>query len=658
MNDEIPISNARMAAGTRRKFRHSEFGFHSSLVIPPFVILLLSGCGGEEKPDALRNEDRIASSSAVSPQRFNESPMLRKQVLGGELPPVDERLPGNPFVRQVAIEIGDYGGTLRRVSGVGYRDYGPFYTQCEMPGLLQIPMDLEEYVRNGGPVVGYECKYAAWYKWSDEGKTLTVRIREGARWSDGHPLTTEDILWPFEMMHTHEGYAGEYIAPPAGRFGEYFVVRKIDDYAFSMHAPGGSWAGQVLEALEGYPLPAHHLKKFHPDTAPGKTWNDLRIAMSWNADPLPPSLAPWIPKVVDETKGVLWERNPYYAVVDPEGNQLPYIDYVKVRVIADKESRYLAALQGYVDIGAADFGDLNKHAILKARSEAGNYDVLIWKGSRQPSQIYWRWPFAQDDNFKAVQTHKEFRQALSVGIDRAEINEKLFLGLAEPSVSGIPRDNPIYDPIQDTWLGPDREKALSLFAEIGISDRDDDGILEYEDGSDVHIIVPGSANSPMNIESAEALAAEWERLGIRTTIFTGDGKTISDKVFAGEIAFQIHTGVPEGVPFHYLGHWHNPVSYARGITIPQPPEFDRCYELERAVAAAYTVEEQIAAAREFFNYISTEALSWPHFVTDRPQQVIRHKRMGNVPDERNFQKYMMTAKSDQFFIRKEWQGRH
>ena len=162
----------------------------------------------------------------------------------------------------------------------------------------------------------------------------------------------------------------------------------------------------------------------------------------------------------------------------------------------------------------------------------------------------------------------------------------------------------------------------------------------------------------MNVESAEALAAEWEKLGIRTTVFTADGNTISDKVFAGEIAFQVHTGVPEGVPFHYLGHWHNP-SPTRGAS----PSRNRLSLTDATNWSArsrrpITVENQIAAAREFFNYIATEALSWPHFVTDRPQQVIRHKRMGNVPDTRIFQKYMMTAKSDQFFIRKEWQGRH
>ena len=68
-------------------------------------------------------------------------------------------------------------------------------------------------------------------------------------------------------------------------------------------------------------------------------------------------------------------------------------------------------------------------------------------------------------------------------------------------------------------------------------------------------------------------------------------------MFAGEIAFRIHTGVPEGVPFHYLGHWHNPVSCARGLTIPQPPEFDRCHELAHAAGAAHTVRDQMTPPR-------------------------------------------------------------
>ena len=106
------------------------------------------------------------------------------------------------------------------------------------------------------------------------------------------------------------------------------------------------------------------------------------------------------------------ERNSYYPVVDAEGNQLPYFDYVRVTRVPDGEARYLSVIQGEVDICAADCGDLNKHAVLKDNESRGNYDTLIWKGSRQTSQISWRYPTGQqllgagpgtqDDNFRAA----------------------------------------------------------------------------------------------------------------------------------------------------------------------------------------------------------------------------------------------------------------
>ena len=107
--------------------------------------------------------------------------------------------------------------------------------------------------------------------------------------------------------------------------------------------------------------------------------------------------------------------------------------------------------------------------------------------------------------------------------------------------------------------------------------------------------------------------------------------------------------MPDYSPFHYLGIWHNRVNYSWGDPIEQPESYDKAFELELAYASATTVEEQQAAAKEFFNHIATKSLSWPAFVTERPQQVIRHKCMGNVPDVRVFQKFMMTAKTDQWF---------
>lgn len=591
--------------------------------------------------------------------QFQESPLLAARVAAGDLPPIEDRIPADPFVRQVEEEIGEYSGTMRVVSQHQW-GYGTFFTQGEMPGLFQVPMSLEEHVAMGGPIAGFEPKYAEYYTWLDDGSTMEVKIREGARWSDGHPLTAVDIIWPFENMYTNPGYSARMTNLQSSYKGERFVVTKVDDLTVRFHSPAGPWAGQLRETFEGYPQPAHYLEQHHPDFADGKTWEDFRAARSRVNNLAIPSLQAWLPVETDESTGTLWERNAYYPVVDAEGKQLPYFDYVRVSRVTDGEARYLSVIQGEVDICAADCGDLNKHAVLKDNESRGNYDTLIWKGSRQTSQISWRYPTGQqlkgaapgtqDPNFQAAGMTNQFRQALSIGIDREEINEKLFAGLAVPSVTGIPRDHALYDPIQDTFLGPDREEAWRLFAEIGITDSDGDGMLEYADGSDVHIFVPGATNGLLNVETVEALIDEWTKLGVSTTLVAADWSTIASKMRAGEIALQVSTGVPDYSPFHYLGIWHNRVSYAWGDPIEQPESYDKAFELELAYASATTVEEQQAAAKAFFNHIATESLSWPAFVTERPQQVIRHKCMGNVPDVRVFQKFMMTAKTDQWFV--------
>ena len=590
----------------------------------------------------------------ASAQMFSEAPMLAAKVAAGELPPVDERIPSDPFVREVAVEIGDYGGTLRVDSGAFY--YWPqFFYQGERVGLFQVPMWADGYAEGGGiGGGGLEPKYGEWYRWSDGGRTLTLKIREGARWSDGEPLTVEDMIFPFESLYSHPELVGDNIPFQAGMFGEKFTVEKIDDLtvSFSLSQPWFTTGAGPL--AEGYPQPAHYFKRYHPDFSDG-SWDDLAGARTWKPHVGRPVLYPWMPVEVDETAGVLWERNPYYAVVDGAGNQLPYVDYIRVSVTPDLEARFLQAIQGNIDIGSQEFQDLGKFSLLKQREEQGDFEVVIWSGSRQPSMVRFDWPAAQDENFKNANQHKEFRQALSVAIDRDELNEKLFLGLATPSVSGLPQSSPFYDPVQDTFLGPDLDKARELLDSIGIRDRDGDGILEYENGDDVHILVGAQTTYPLNVETSEALMAEWEQLGIKTTLVAAAPVTLGEKMANLELGVMTFGGPhPEPLPTYYLGDAYNPIRRG-GQMREQPAEYDRAHELENQMATATTLDEWRVAVREYFNYTSTDALQFIHFVTDRPAMVIRHNRMGNIPDEGFYWKALILSKSDQYFIREGMQ---
>ena len=182
--------------------------------------------------------------------KYRESPMLAAMVAAGELPPVDERLPVNPFVRQVEEEIGEYSGTMRIVSQHQF-GYGTFFRQGEMPGLFQIPMSLDEHVAKGGPIQGFEPKYAEYYTWLDDGSTVEVKIRDGAKWSDGHPLTAEDIVWPFENMYTNPGYSARMTNLQSTYKGERFVVTQGGRSDGALPLAGGSLGGPAPRDLGG-----------------------------------------------------------------------------------------------------------------------------------------------------------------------------------------------------------------------------------------------------------------------------------------------------------------------------------------------------------------------------------------------------------------------
>jgi len=121
--------------------------------------------------------------------KFNEAPMLAELVKQGKLPPVQERLPKNPVVVVPFEEIGQYGGTWRRV-WFGLSDqWGPNKICFEYPLLPN---------KNGAEVLPnlFEDMQV-----STDGRVYTFKIREGLRWSDGTPVTTEDVRFWYELVH-------------------------------------------------------------------------------------------------------------------------------------------------------------------------------------------------------------------------------------------------------------------------------------------------------------------------------------------------------------------------------------------------------------------------------------------------------------------------
>ncbi|MEO1017920.1 MAG: ABC transporter substrate-binding protein, partial [Pseudomonadota bacterium] len=169
-----------------------------------------SGLVGE-----LEGATLVLDPSAV-PASFSEAPMLAEAVAAGELPPVEERVPSEPLVIQPVHEIGQYGGTWRR----GF--LGP--ADGENGNRINASDKLLFWDYSGTEIVPSAARD---WEMSEDGKTFTIELREGMKWSDGEPFTADDFVFWFEDIYSNSEIASPISdMSPGGKPGR---VVKIDE---------------------------------------------------------------------------------------------------------------------------------------------------------------------------------------------------------------------------------------------------------------------------------------------------------------------------------------------------------------------------------------------------------------------------------------------
>ena len=446
------------------------------------------------------------------PTSFGESPVWAEKVARGELPPIEQRLPREPQVIKTFERPGDYGGTWRRAF-TGPRD-GQNYDRISHDWPLLTDIDT---VTTRPHIVD---------KWEIvDDKVFAFFIREGIRWSDGAPFTTED----FRFAHEEISYNGE-INPGRGRrlsyteFSPLFEV--VDDYTFRytfeeptpifMDSMKDFW-GFTLHGRVGHRpyAPAHFVKKFHLDFGDRvQILEDSRRAgfSSWGTwfneknDSLRnvglPTVAPW--DLTSPITEPLYEffRNPYYYEVDEEGNQLPYIDRISMTLIEESEELNLRAIAGEFDFQGRHI-QKDKLRVFLQNQQKGNYTMDVVGATSGGWGFSLNQTFESDEEVANWMRNRDFRIALSHAIDREEINAVAYQGLAT-NQAVVPH------PAVPSYLGPGWETknstydpALSNFILdfIGLDKKDSNGMRLRKDGKD-----------PLEIEVSflEAYFQDWE----------------------------------------------------------------------------------------------------------------------------------------------------
>ena len=605
-----------------------------------------------------------ALSSAVA-DHYNEAPILAEMVAAGELPPVDERLPLVPFVREVVNEIGVYGGTLRKwdndARGVVLHNLYYWNFNNDMGGYgFNNPLDLVQYIDDGLFFSGHAPLYAESFEYNDDFTEVTVRLREGVRWSDGSLFTADDIVWSWNNIATNDNV----FAPPGHwavvEGGAKIQAELIDEMTvkFISATPHPRMHTRVMI----YDLIASRafMEPVHPDFS-DTTWEEFRdYRLLGNAGagsvlhPEMPQLGPWMVVSTDPIEGGRSTRNPYYPVVDQEGNQLPYIDHLRIR-IASPDAGILSTFQGQVDIQAEHYSDLANFQVLKENEERGDYQVLVWKSGGVQGYLLFNIDTKSDEQLAGLMRQADFRRAVSLAMNRQEVNDTLYFGLADVSGTVVSPESAFHDPAMDLYAEYAPERARSMLEALGLQDTNGDGILEYADGGNVTIIVNGGVNLAPHPEVDQMMVNYMREVGLDAIYDPVQSSVIFEGRAADTVQVYSNWGPSNEVilPWLFMGAYYDPDAYmGNGLDDP-PEEFVRMWELEQATITSFTPEEFSANLKEFWIAFGDIGLQQIAITSTFPVPMIRHNRMGNVPDflpkSRPY-----DATPDQFFIKYDY----
>jgi peptide/nickel transport system substrate-binding protein len=478
--------------------------------------------------------EKIVEITPTPVEKYSESPQLAEMVAKGELPPVDERLPENPLVVLPISSVGQYGGTWYR----GWRGINDFHCfgRIVYDPVLRWPRDPKDPVQPG---------LAEKWEWSDGGKTLTLYLRKGLKWSDGAPFTVDDIIFWWEAIETDTNVSP---APHAEWIvnGKPMELEKVDDTTINLKfdAPNGL-AETVGLAFHGnqWPLgferfgffaPKHYLEQFHPKYNSSATYEEFE-AKAWEYNPERPAMTPWIITEWEEgADHMIATRNPYYWKVDVQGQQLPYIDQVYFYLVEDNTAINTLALAGKLDMQHRGI-QLSQYPVYLEQAEQYDYHVFLWPQAQASGLTFFPNQSYSDPKYRELMQDFKFRQALSQAIDRDTLNEILWLGTGVPMTISVVKDSALYQPdIADIYGEYDVELAKSLLDEVGLP-VGADGLRTFPDGSPLQLVVESSYTSGSLYDGIELVAEWWRAVGLDTRVETMSRDVYWPKACANEV---------------------------------------------------------------------------------------------------------------------------
>ena len=578
-----------------------------------------------------------------------------KYVEAGTLPPVAERLPKEPMVYKTANMpdgVGVYGDTLRHV--IGGRPEGWNYIGGQSQGWGGIDIGMSECLTRTGPLFMVKAEelepmpnLAKSWEWSEDGHELTMKLIEGAKWSDGDPFDAEDVMFYWE-----DNILDENVSPLNGgtpeTFGVGTTLEALDPYTIKWTFKEVRPTQYLYAMAYGTfcPGPSHILKPEHPKYNADNTYEEYKNAFPPEYMNIP-VMGAWVPVEYRPDDIIVLRRNAYYWKVDENGNQLPYLNELHYRLStwADRDVQAVA--------GSGDFSNLEQaESYVEAlkRSAEDSAPARLQFGARtigyalrmNLSANGWGEPDARAQAVRELNRELDFRKAISIAIDRQRLGDSLVRGpFTAIYPGGLYAGTTYYDKASTVYYPYNLEAAGALLDGLGLTDTDGNGIRNFPadtaGGADVEITLLANTDYATDSNLAEGVIAMMEPLGLRVIANFQQGTARDDMAQAGQFDWHVErqgaemvsvvqgtsalapTG-PRTHPFHRAG--------TDGTVDLLPFEQELVDTVNAFIATSDNAER--AELMKKYQQIFTENV-YSVGLTQYPGALIINKRFANIP---------------------------
>ena len=457
------------------------------------------------------------TASQLGIEDFQSPPSLTAQVKSGLLPPVKQRLPHDPIVIFPFQRVGQHGGTAR-----------VFAVDASLLIGLEPPLIMGPAVHKILP------NLARGWQYHRDGRQFVLYLRAGVKWSDGYPLTAADYLFWFNHILMNDELTP--VREPKWQ-GAEATQRDELTVSFTFAKPHPFFVNELAHHGTEFLAPIHFLKDFHPEFVHRETlikqarregyisWTNYfnAVRRESGSDVFgTPTLKAFI--LASKSPAFLkYTRNPYYPKIDPEGNQLPYIDQIEAQDVRNTEVMAAKAATGQVHFAAISL-KTSDIPLYKLGQKHHDFKAHIWHRLHGVDVVIQPNLTCQDLSLRRIFQDIRFRQALSLALNRDEINQIVYFGHGTPrQTTVIPSSKFYVDTFAQAFVRHEPETARRLLDEMDLRDRNRDGMRQRPDGRPLDITLEWvSLETPKGI-TMELAVEYWRNVGLDIRLRQIDG---------------------------------------------------------------------------------------------------------------------------------------